>query len=475
MAMNETYVLLGVGGSGMSSLAHILLDRGENVFGYDKKDSKQKDALKARGLEIFTTLSDCLDNIPSNSTLVYSTAISIDSLNHPSKEFQIMHRSALLHKLFSEKKAISIAGSHGKTTTTAMVAGVLMDHNLSPSIMVGGDVPLLDYKGGLWGKGNYAVYESDESDGTFLNHSADYRIITNIDDDHLDHYKEKKYLLHAFEEYASQSDFYKTILYLGDKGIREIIPNLNNDENIILVGQKSDFESIAQNLINQKENSKFNLDKFYKIYQIEINDSSGIFYIGNKSYEYRIPFLGEHYLINASLAIALCVELGLDIESIIHSLANYKGVKRRLEILGNYQQTKILDDYGHHPTEVKAVISSLQKEKTKNNFVKTIVLFQPHRFTRTELFCKEFAEALSLSDEIYLLPIYSAGEIAKDGISSELIQAELSKLGRNSRILNGGIEEDAKFLRSILKNKNILVTLGAGDVWKWGIEILKSN
>lgn len=464
--MNNNYVLLGIGGSGMSSLAHILIDRNEKIFGYDKKSSKQTEQLKSRNIIIYNSLEECLEKIPEQSILVYSSAISIISLQNSSKNFHLMHRSELLHKLFSEKKSISIAGSHGKTTTTAMVSQILIDHNLNPSVMIGGDVPFMDYKGGIWREGDFAVYESDESDGTFLNHSANYRIITNIDDDHLDHYKEKKYLLHAFEQYACQSKEFKTILYIGDQGICEILLNIKNYDNLILVGQSKDFNYLQENL-------GIDINVYYKKFKIDLEDSSGNFNLNGQSYNFTIPYLGEHYLINASLAIALCLELGLGIETIILSLSKYKGVKRRLEILGSYQETKVVDDYGHHPTEVKAVISSLSKEKAKNSLSKTIVMFQPHRYTRTELLFKDFAEALFLADEIYLLPIYSAGETAKEGISSELIQKELLKLGRESTILNGGIVEDTKYLRKILQGKNIFVTLGAGDVWKWGLEILK--
>lgn len=464
--MNNNYVLLGIGGSGMSSLAHILIDRNEKVYGYDKKETKQTEQLKSRNIIIYKSLGDCLEQVPDQSILVYSSAISTSSLNNSSKNFLLMHRSELLHKLFSEKKSISIAGSHGKTTTTAMVSQILLDHKLNPSVMIGGDVPFMDYKGGIWREGEFAIYESDESDGTFLNHSANYRIITNIDDDHLDHYKEKKYLLHAFEQYASQSNDFKTVLYIGDKGICEILPNLKNYNNLILVGQSKDF-TILQEKLN------ININVYYKIFKIDLEDSFGNFILNGQSYNYTIPYLGEHYLINASLAISLCLELGLGIETIISSLSKYKGVKRRLEILGIYQETKMVDDYGHHPTEVKAVISSLSKEKSKNSLNKTIVLFQPHRYTRTELLFKDFAEALLLADEVYLLPIYSAGETFKEGITSELIRNELMKLGRESTILNGGIVEDTKYLRDILKGKNIFVTLGAGDVWKWGLEILK--
>jgi UDP-N-acetylmuramate--alanine ligase len=470
MQTNKTFLLLGVGGSGMSSLGHILLDRNDSVIGYDKKQSTQTQELIQRGMVIYNTLDDAILNAPSDSFIVFSTAISQSILNEKSKNknFHFLHRSELLHQLFSEKESISIAGSHGKTTTTAMVSQILQEAEMDPSIMVGGDVPILGMRGGYWGQGRFGVYESDESDGTFLNHQAILRIITNIDNDHLDFYKTKSNLLEAFSKYAYQGSNFKTVLYLGDKGIQEILQKNLNFQNTIVVGTESDFEDLF-NL------TKFQKSDFYKSYLIKKEGSFWQFNDGVSFHSIQLPYLGDHYSLNGSLAIATCLELSIPISSILKTLKKYQGVKRRLEVLGYFGESKIIDDYGHHPTEVKAVIASINQEKISSNLKKSIVIFQPHRFTRTSLFFKEFAESLLGADIIFLLPIYSAGEESIDHINTELIYNILKENNKNVTLLDNDREKGCRMILDELNEPSIVLTLGAGDVFKWGLDLVKLN
>jgi UDP-N-acetylmuramate--alanine ligase len=461
----KTYFILGIGGSGMSSLAHILLDAGMNVVGYDKSQSQQLNILRSRGVTIYSSPEEFLSNRDSISIdfTVHSSAIKLSPILEWSKEnnIQIQHRSKTMHDFFSQKKSISIAGSHGKTTTTGMVSQLLMDNGKDPAIMIGGESSILGDRGGRWGKGDWGVYESDESDGTFLNHRAEFRLLINIDDDHLDFYKTKDKLMEAFLNYISGEAQSTIILFANDPGIKECLdlPDADkvlNKKNIIAIGNVS------------------NPNEYKKVYQFSIDGQFGILSDTNSHIKFTVPFLGEHYRINASLAIALGLELGIDLESILNSIASYKGVKRRMEILFHSKDKTIIDDYGHHPTEVLAVLKGIQIEKISNPKKETIVIFQPHRYTRTKNLYKEFASSLQSVDHIFLLPIYSAGEEQIDGINTQLIVNELKRLGKDSTLLSGIIQEDIAYLQSELPSSYTLVTLGAGNVREWGLDLAAS-
>ncbi|MEM7182526.1 MAG: UDP-N-acetylmuramate--L-alanine ligase [Spirochaetota bacterium] len=436
--------LLGIGGSGMSAIAHLLVDMGFAVSGYDKKDSSELQKLSERGIAIYGPA----DDLPEVDYAVYSTAIN--RLTHPvylalkEKKIPLFHRSEVLHCIFSKKTSISVAGSHGKTSTTGMMAQVLLQLEPNSTMMLGGEFPFLQGKGGKWGEGEYGVYESDESDGTFLNHTASVRIVTNIDDDHLDFYKTKEKLLQAFSQYMQQD-------------IGSVIVNFDNAEiRELLVEEKAGVSVLACGENTQQ------IPDWLDFYPIRFADTGVYLRDGAKEVFLQIPIPGKHYLQNACLAYLALRRLGFALDSIQTELLRYQGVKRRLEFLGEWQGIRIFDDYGHHPTEVLAVLQSLRPQVPAGS--RLCVLFQPHRFTRTRNLYKEFAEALREADVCYLLPIYSAGEEPIQGVSSELIQNLLP----DSQLLTRVCQEGISYLRQKLQVGDILLCLGAGDVYRWG-------
>jgi UDP-N-acetylmuramate--alanine ligase len=454
---DAVYFVLGIGGSGMSSLAHILLDYGFTVIGYDKTSNNQVEILRKRGVQIFSNSNDFLaeeNNYTINFT-VHSSAIKNHRLLDWSKEksIQILHRSKVMHELFSEKKTISIAGSHGKTTTTAMVSQILVESGLDPSIMIGGETAVLGEQGGRWGKGEFGVYESDESDGTFLNHSANYRLLTNIDEDHLDYYKDRKSLVEAFCRYIQGEG--RSILYLDDPGIREALESIPDKSSIIGISKDLSDGNYAKTYLLIPGADEWTLE------------NNGV------RVKFSVPFLGDHYRINASVALALGLEIGLRPEQLSEIMGRYSGVKRRMEVLGKKNGIIILDDYGHHPTEVNVVLDGMRLEKDQGRVSRTIVLFQPHRYTRTENLYKEFASSLLTVDTVYLLPIYSAGEEPIPGVSTHLIQDELLRLGKESTLLTGDIKKDSLEINKNLSSGDLLLSLGAGSVRSWGEEIVR--
>ncbi|TGK18494.1 UDP-N-acetylmuramate--L-alanine ligase [Leptospira stimsonii] len=452
---------LGIGGSGMSSLAFLLLERGMKVGGYDGKHSDVVEKLIQSGATVLGK-SDTL-MVENYDLAIYSSAIRLDS--HPlvkkfkEKGIAIVHRSELLHQVMSEKKQISVAGSHGKTTTTAMTAFLLKRCGFFPSVMVGGEVAFLNGKGGSWGKGEWAVFESDESDGTFNNHRAEVRILTNVDEDHLDYYRTRENLLNAFARYMEKASR-RLILNLDDIGIRDSL-SLFKDHSKILGFAKTKADRKED--VFQDERIR---DSKTALYRIE--DGVLTFYFQNKEYSFSLKYPGEHYLKNALAAVLACFEAGAKLEELVRSIPDYSGVSRRLEYLGSKNGIEVYDDYGHHPTEIRAVIQSMEGLKKDG---RAVILFQPHRYTRTQNLYKEFAESLDTGETVFLLPIYTAGEDPIEGVETKLIADAMS---RPTKILSKDLEEGVAELGRFLKPGDKFVTLGAGNVRDWGIRFLKN-
>ena len=450
---DKSCFLIGAGGSGMSSLCHILLDYGIKVYGFDKRIGASITALQKKGFNFV----EKVENLMNIDFAVYSTAI-----NKQTNEFYIYflnnkiplyHRSEILHSLFSLNKSISVAGSHGKTSTTTMLSQVLLECNLNPSIMIGGETSLLDGAGGRYGNGEWGVYESDESDGTFTNHHANIKIITNIDNDHLDFYKEEQFLKSAFSNYIFSNHQSKVIACLDDKGIFDLI-------------KQNAQKTKTSNIIFYSEE----IDKEFSAHHYEIKKNHLQFTYNFIEYDLSLPIYGDHFLKNAMAVVLASIELGITPEKSIQILKNFSGVKRRMEKKGSKGNIEFLDDYGHHPTEIDAVCKAINSIKKIN--ARTVVLFQPHRFTRTRDHYNEFGKSLSQCDFIFLLPIYSAGENPIENINSDLIKTTIDC---PSELLSGNVEEDCKKLKSFLKEGDIFLTLGAGNVYEWGEFLLKMS
>ncbi|XDD48133.1 UDP-N-acetylmuramate--L-alanine ligase [Leptospira sp. WS39.C2] len=473
MLEKSPILFLGVGGSGMSSLAHMAIDLEIPVIGYDKKSSETTDFLKERGI----TLYDSIESIPLNGIqmVVYSSAIN-DKHKEVFEEIKglgipLKHRSEFMHILVSNQKSISVAGSHGKTSTTTMVSQILTELGLNPTIMIGGDTSLLQKRGGKIGSGDYAVYESDESDGTFLKHKANYRLLTNIDNDHLDYYKTREKLELAFLEYIGFGTDGEAILFVGDSGIHSVLKS--NYKSVTF------HENFKLNLLVTKEQTNedwflylidhYNSQITYFIY--EFVGSKLEFFVENQHFQLHLPFPGVHYLTNGLVALTCAMKLGISPSKSVSILSRYIGVKRRQEILGNWNDVTVVDDYGHHPTEIKVVIKSLkEKNKTNGNLH---VIFQPHRYTRTQLLLEDLAKALLDADKVYLLPIYSAGENPIEGISSERFLPFLNP--NKTKILAGNIQNDLDHIRSQLQPGDLLLCLGAGNVREWGVQLVQKS
>lgn len=466
-------LFLGIGGSGMSSLAHMALDLQIQVLGYDQKNSDTTDYLKERGVILYHSIGE----IPLNGIqmVVYSSAINDKhkEVFHRIKEQNIplKHRSEFMHLLVSNQKSISVAGSHGKTSTTTMVSQILTEMGLNPTIMIGGDTSLLQKRGGKIGTGEYAVYESDESDGTFLKHKANFRLLTNIDNDHLDYYHTREKLEQAFLTYMGFDVPGEVVLFARDPGITSVLES--NYKTVVfdkgfrlslLVTKEQTYEKWFQYFVS-------NYQSQITVIEYEISSDCLYFVFKNEKYSLTLPFPGIHYLTNGLVALTCALKLGITPSKSIEILSRYIGVKRRQEILGTWNGVTVIDDYGHHPTEIRMVINSL-KEKNKANG-KLHVVFQPHRYTRTKLLLNDLADSLTGADFLYLLPIYSAGETQIEGISSMSFLPFLDKT--KTVLLPGLMEEDLMKIQSKLQKGDLLLCLGAGNVRDWGTQLLNGQ
>lgn len=446
--------LFGICGSGMAPLANILFGKNLPVSGYDKNsNSKTFQDLSSKGAKLYRTW----DQIPVRDFDAFVLSSAFLKPGNKILEFcklqnlPIFHRSEVLHSVVDVQNCISVAGSHGKTTTTAMTAQILMESGLRPTVYIGGETKLLGGIGGLYQDSEYAVYESDESDGTFLNHDATIKILTNVDDDHLDFYLSREKLFDAFRKYATPKEKGISILCIDDSNVVEIYRSLN---------AKQIYTYGKEELDNSENHLRYEFAKISKLCW------------KNQTYSFHFEFPGVHYLQNSCAAILAGIHLGLEIHQCIRILENYVGVSRRLESIGSWDSIEIFDDYGHHPTEIQFVVSGLRKKYPTK---KILVLFQPHRYTRTKNLYKELAHSLTDASHVFLIPIYSAGEEAISGVTSSLILEELQRLQfPNCHLLSNDTLEFLEAMRSFRATPSILLTIGAGNVREWGEFLLNS-
>ena len=438
---------VGIGGSGMSGIAEVLLTLGYKVSGSDLKKSDVTEHLQKLGAKV--SLGHSAENIAGAHVVVTSTAVD---QNNPevvaakADKIPVIPRIEMLAELARLKYAVTIAGTHGKTTTTSLTALVLAKGGLDPTVVIGGRLKNIK-SGAKLGKGEYLVAEADESDGSFLKLSPTIAVVTNIDNDHLDYYGTLENIKQAFVKHINSVPFYGCSIVCSDDGnVREIMPQIKR--RCLTYGLKNTPDYTA------KEIKPVGFGYEFDAYNNE-----------NKLGHIRLDVPGIHNVLNSLAAIAVGAELGVTFKDISSALAEYAGVGRRLEIKGDKNGVLVIDDYGHHPTEIRVTLGAI-----KSNWPgrRLITLFQPHRYTRTQSLSKEFGDALKLSDEVSLLEIYSAGEKPIEGVSNKLIFDNMKDKGVKVEYFQG-----ADKLISQLKAGDIVLTLGAGDVWKLGEEILK--
>lgn len=447
---------IGIGGIGMSGIAEVLIEHGYNVTGSDMSPSPVTEKLKKMGAQIFD--EHISTNVDGASIVVYSTAIdelNPEIINAKALKIPIVKRAEMLSELMRLKFGIAIAGSHGKTTTTSLVATIFNEAHLDPTHIIGGVVQNL---GGhaKKGEGQYLIAEADESDGSFLYLNPVMSVITNIDNDHLDFYKTEENLLNTFVEFINKIPFYGVvILNQQDVNIQKIIP---------LIKRRYARFGISQN-INQRMDLDYCAEKVtYKRGETEFD----FYKKGAKVARFKTAISGVHNVYNAVAAISTALECEIKADVIQSALLKFKGVGRRLETLYVKDKFEIIDDYGHHPTEIKATLKTIKEIYNK----KICVVFEPHRYSRTKQLWNDFISSFDLADEIYIAPIYSASEPALSGISAEKFATELSKRKKTTNYL-----PSLDHMRDLINERQgqeiIFLTLGAGAISKKIKSIIK--
>ncbi|MGH7885511.1 MAG: UDP-N-acetylmuramate--L-alanine ligase [Thermodesulfobacteriota bacterium] len=437
---------IGIGGIGMSGIAEVLLNMGYEISGSDLKKSPIVERLEKLGAQIWIGHSG--ENIKGSDVVVYSSAVKEDNpevISANAANIPLIPRAEMLSELMRLKFGIAVLGSHGKTTTTSMIASVLTHGGLDPTIVVGGRVKTLGTNAHL-GSGKFMVAEADESDGSFNKLSPVIAVLTNIDEEHLDHYKNIKSLEKAFLEFFIKIPFYGLSVLCTDcprtKKISKILK-----KKVLTYGINSDSDLKAKDIVVTGFKTVFNvLYKDFLLGEIELN----------------IP--GKHNAQNALASIAVGMELGLSFEKIKKGLMEFKGIERRLQIKGNKNGIMIIDDYGHHPKEIETTIESLRLGFSKE----PIVIFQPHRFTRTKLLYDDFVRVLKKIDKLYILDIYAAGENPLNGINSKKLSEDIKKAGNNNVFYVNDPEKLVGKVKKELKKGDIVLTTGAGNVWIYG-------
>ena len=436
----------------MSGIARIMLAQGLKVSGSDAKESIVTAQLETLGATIFLGHSSA--NQEGADVIVVSSAISgtnPELLAAKERGAEIMPRASALALVMQGKRSVAVAGTHGKTTTTSMLTVALQKAGVDPSFAIGGMINSSGTNAHL-GSGDIFVAEADESDGSFLSYKPTGAIITNLELDHVDHFATLAVLADAFREFINSIQPGGFLIACGDDA---------NLEELLSAGIREDIRIIRYG----KENPKND----FQLSRIHLEASSGIARITHKGKvlgDLVLTIPGEHNLLNAAAALAAAHALGVGLPEVLAGLTEFSGSRRRFELKGIANNVKVIDDYGHHPTEVRVTLETARRFAAGG---KVFVVFQPHRFTRTQMFAREFAEALDLADQIYLLEIYAASESSIQGVSSLLIAQNRDPLKFHYQpSMIEVIEEVSK----AVSPGDVVLTLGAGDVNSLGPELL---
>jgi UDP-N-acetylmuramate--alanine ligase len=453
--MFESYRVIhfvGIGGIGMSGIAELLHNLGYDVTGSDVKESDT--TKKLRGLGLTVHIGHKVENVNGAHVVVISSAVKDNNpevIAAKDRQIPVIPRAEMLAELCRLKYSILIAGAHGKTTTTSLVAELLTESMLDPTVVIGGRLKATGANAML-GKGEFIVAEADESDGSFLKLSPSIAVATNIDNEHMDYFGTLDNLKKAFISFLDKVPFYGTsIVCIENEHVREILSSLHR--RYITYGFTPEADIYA-----------------YSVKQKGFSMEFGVVVKGKDLGKFSTPIVGMHNVLNVVAAIAVGMELKIPVDTVRKALSGFKGIQRRFEFKGEKGGIKVFDDYGHHPTEIKAVLEAARMSIDKKIFV----AFQPHRYSRTQNLMSEFAESFVNADELAVLDIYPAGEKPIEGVSSEKLVKQVKKYNKN--VWHESDEQVLiQKLRKKIKSGDMLITLGAGNVYRIGEKFLEEK
>lgn len=438
---------VGIGGVGMSAIAEVMLDKGYEISGSDLSESEVVQKLRAKGAVIYK--GHAAANVEGKDAIVLSSAIHQDNpelVQAKKLGLKIFHRSDILAFLLNAAKGIAVAGAHGKTTTSSMISVVLEHAGVDPTILIGGFVDYLNGNAKL-GKSDYLVAEADESDGSFLKFYPHIAVVTNIEDDHMDHYGSMENIIKAFIQFVQNLDKENglAILCFDNENIRNIAPQL--DRRYISYALEHEADYTAADIVADGPQTTFT-----------------VVYKGEKLGAVTLNIPGRHNVLNALATIAVCHKLGLSIEAIAAGFAVFTGTKRRFQTKFRNDDVWIVDDYAHHPTEIQTTIKAARQTNPK----RLVVAFQPHRYTRTQLLRKEFGSCFKGADVLILTDIYAASEEPIPGISGRTIVDEVKAQTGVDAVYIEKLADIAPWLEQNRRKGDLIITMGAGNIYTVG-------
>jgi UDP-N-acetylmuramate--alanine ligase len=442
----------GIGGIGMSGIAEVLLNLGYEISGSDLRLGPITERLTTLGATVHE--GHQASNVEGARVLVISSAV--DAANPEVVEARrlgipVIARGELLAELMRLKFGIAVAGSHGKTSTTSMTAAILNHAGLDPTVVVGGRTATMGGSNARVGKSDLLVVESDESDGSFLKLAPILAVVTNIDREHLDHYADIDAIRAAFVQFVNKVPFYgAAILCLDDENVQQILPQINR--RTITYGQSPQA---------QLQVHGHTCGHLFSRFSVRGPDGE----LG----EFRLNVPGFHNVLNATAALAIGLELGVDVEKARQALDQYSGVDRRFQRRGEAGGVTVVDDYGHHPTEIRATLAAARM----CDYTRVLVIFQPHRYTRTQHLMDEFARSFNQADAVFLLDIYAASEQPIEGVSAETLAERIRQFGHRWVEYSGTIDKAVDAVRKVAEPGDLVLTLGAGNVWQAGDRLLQ--
>ena len=453
IGQKEIIHFIGIGGIGMSGLAQVMKTMGFKIQGSDQNKNKSTVNCSKAGIKIF--IKHNRKNVKNATIIVRSSAITENNLEireAKKRKIPIYSRAEVLANVVSLKKNIIITGSHGKTTTTSLVAKILSDRRLDPTIINGGVSNSFKSNAKL-GKGEWAILEADESDGSFLKLPINYSIVTNLDFEHIDYYNNFKNLENAFIQFINKTPpIGKSLICLDNKNIQNILKKIKN-KNILTYGFHKDANYKVSNARYFIDNTIFDLNytNFISKQKVKIKNIN-------------VKLIGKHNVLNASAAISVCLNLGIKINIIKNALKNFSGVQRRMTKLFKKNKNEFFDDYAHHPTEITSVLDGVSKVY-KNR--KIISVFEPHRYSRIMSLKKAFSKSFINSDLVLMCPIYAAGERKNSKFNLLNFAKMISKNSKTKVIMVKDQKELSIFLKKNLISNEIIIGMGAGTISKW--------
>ena len=456
IGQKEKIHFIGIGGIGMSGLAQVMKNIGFNIQGSDQNKNKTTAACIKAGIKVFKGHSK--KNIKNATIIVKSSAIkdnNIEIKQAKKKKIPIYSRAEVLADVVSLKKNIIVTGSHGKTTTTSLIAKILSDQKLDPTIINGGVINSLKSNAKL-GNGEWSILEADESDGSFLKLPINYSVVTNIDLEHMDFYKNFNNLEKAFIKFINKTPpTGKSLICIDNKNIKRILRKIKN-KNILTYG----FDNKANYKIS---NAKYNIS----------NSSFDLSYkdLNNKKIKIKnidLKLIGKHNILNSTAAIAICINLGVKINIIKKALKNFSGVQRRMTKIFKNNKNEFFDDYAHHPTEIASILDGM-RQVYKNK--KIISVFEPHRYSRIISLMKPFSKSFLKSDTVLICPIYAAGEKKRKSFNLLKFAQLISKNSKVQVIITKNQKELTNYFKKNLLNDEIIIGMGAGLISKWMREL----